>query len=364
MKIERALSQEGLTFATSASAYWMELFPQSRREKQRWQARAQEIPDATLRREALKTIAEKWGHCEGAVAFGVLVPRRNRRAFVRMVIAYELLIDYLDNVSECPAADPWANTIRLHDSAGNAVALSLSREPDYYMFNAQQDDGGFLSSLSTACRDIFQALPSSSVVAPHAERLIAMYSEAQAYCHTRQAGAAQLGPTMLVDAAAARAPELSWGEVLAGCNTSLALFPLMAEAMRPGCSEADVARCYSAYFPWTTGLHILLHSLLDRPADLAAGRFNQLEDYGSTEETAEAIGRIARRAREGLSRLPQRDTHVALLSGMVGYYLASPMIWRTENRLIADRVLEAIGPPARWATAVHRLRRRDAAKAH
>ncbi|HEX6780973.1 MAG TPA: DUF2600 family protein [Solirubrobacterales bacterium] len=328
-----------------------------RRERERWQRRALAIPDPVLRADALLTIEEKWGHSEGAAAFAVLAPRATRATFVRMVVAYQLMIDYLDTISERPVSDPWANTLQLHGAAQNGVALSLTREPDYYMFHSHRGDGGFLSALVSTCREMFMTLPSCAAVAPRAEHLTSLYAMSQGHCHAEQAGHAPSGPTDLIDAAAAQHPELSWGEVLAACNTSIPVFALMTQAAWEDRSEVEIALCHSAYFPWTASLHILLHSLVDEIFDLETGKFNQLGHYRSKPQAAEALASIASQARERLARLPQADTHLVLFGGMAGYYLAAPSAWQEENRLIAAPVRDAIGPPARWSMFIHRLRR-------
>jgi tetraprenyl-beta-curcumene synthase len=349
--------REGLAFAAAARSYWLEVFPEVRRERERWRRRALAIPDPVLREDALLTIEEKWGHSEGAAAFAVLVPRATRGAFIRMVVAYQLMIDYLDTISERPVADPWANTLQLHGAAQNAIALAPAREPDYYMFHPYRGDDGFLAAQIQVCREVLTALPSSAAVGPRAEHLASLYAESQGHCHAEQAQAGSSAPTKRIDAMAARHPELDWGEVLAACNTSVPMFAMLALAASPGCSEVEVERHYSAYLPWTASLHILLHSMVDEAFDLAAGKFNQLGHYGSKPEAAQAVTAIAVEAREQLGQLPQAETHIALLAAMAGYYLSAPSAWEDENRLIAEPVLEALGPSARWSMLAHRLRR-------
>jgi len=348
--------RETAAFVTCAVVYWLEVFPRARRQREHWRSRAEAIPDPVLRRDALLTIEEKWGHSEGAAAFAVLVPRSARGAFVRMAIAYELMIDFLDTTSERPVSDPWANTLRLHGAAQTAVALAPKREPDHYMFHSHHRDGGFLSALVGACREIFETLPSSPVVAARVELLAAQYGEAQAHCHVEEAGDATSGPTERIDAAAARHPELAREEVVAGCTSSVAVLALMALATREDRSQAETTSCHSAYFPETAALHILLHSLVDEVGDRAAGNYNQLGCYRSKPRAAEALASIASRARGRLAELPQASTHLVLFGGMVGYYLADPAVWQGENRQVAKAVLGAVGPSARWAMLIHRGR--------
>ena len=349
---------EGATFAVAGGTYWVDVFPEARRQRERWRRRAQAIPDPSLRRDAQQTIEEKWGHSEGAAAFAVLLPRKARKPYIQMAIAYELMIDYLDTLSERPVSDPWANTIQLHGAARNALAVAPRREPDYYMFHSSANDGGFLSDQVRTCRELFLALPSFEVVSAQTEQLVSLYAEAQAHCHVKQTGAVSSGPTSRIDATAARHPELRWEEICAASNTSVPLLALMTLAVQPGCRQSQVEEWRSAYFPWTASLHILLHSLVDEAGDRAADRYNQFGHYSSRQEAAQALGTIAAQAREQLALLPQPEKHLTLLSGMVGYYLAEPSAWEDGNRLIADAVLEAIGPAATWAMYVHRARSR------
>lgn len=325
-----------------------------RRQRRWWRRRAEAIPDPDLRRAALHTIEEKWSHSEGAAAFAVLLGRGDRAVFVRMAIAYELMIDYLDTISEQPVADPWANTLQLHRAPLNAFALAPGREPDYYLFHSAREDGGFLADQVRAVRQIFVGLPSAALVADRVEQLISLYAEAQARCHVEQAGVSASSPATGLDTVSRQYEDLSWDEIWAACNTSIALFPLLALATRSGASEAEVEAWHSAYFPWAASLHILLHSLADETEDLASGSFNQFGHYRSRRDASGALASIAFRAWEELARLPDADTHLTILAGMVGHYLSCPSVWEGENRPIAELVLRASAPAARWATLAHR----------
>lgn len=352
------LRRHRLAFAAASAGYWLEIFPEVRRERQRWRRRAAAIPDPVLREDAMLSMEEKWGHSEGAAAFALLVPRARRKEFVRMAVAYQSMIDYLDTISERPASDPWANTVLLHASVQNAFAASPAKQRNYYMFHSHQEDGGFLGAQVSACRDAFTALPSRAVAGRQIERLTALYAESQGHCHAEQAEAGSSDPTKGIDEIAARHPELRWGEALAACNTSIPVLALLTQAAWPQRSEDAVGSCHAAYFPWAASVHILLHSLVDETFDLASGKFNQMGHYDSKREAAEAVSSIAARARGQLVTLPQAEMHVAILAGMAGYYLSSPSAWEGENRLIAEPVLEVIGPSARLAMRTHQVRRR------
>jgi tetraprenyl-beta-curcumene synthase len=343
-------------FAAAARVYWLEIFPQTRRERRAWRMRALQIPDPQLRSYALYSVDRKWAHCEGAAAFALLAPRRLRANVVRLAITYQLMIDYLDGASEHPVSDPYANTLRLHRAPQAAVAGQAQRLCDYYMFHPHQRDGGFLARQVDGCRQLFSSLPGFGAVAERAERYATLYAEAQGHCHAAEAKTGPRPVSRRINAEASRHPTCRWPEMLAACDTSLPVLALMALGASPECTEWEVERCCAAYFPWAAALHILLHGMVDQPGDHESASFNQFDHYGSKEEAAEALGSIATRSRDLLCDLPRGESHLLLLAGMVGLYLASPIAWEGGNDLISRAVLDAVGRPARWATLAHRAR--------
>ena len=347
----------GLQFSRAAGIYWLELFPAARRERRAWSARAEAIPDPALRQDAQLTLQTKWGHAEGAAAFATLIPRAHRRHFVRMAIAYELIVDYLDTTSERPAEDPFGNTFRLHQALLAALGIESVEAGDWYSLHPFRDDGAYLAAQVAACREIFLSLPSSRLVVGQARRLAILYAEAQGLYHSIEAGAPEPAHAEQTSIEAARHPELQWGEMLAGGASSLPVLALMPAAACPGLSQGDAERIAAAYYPWASSLHILLHGLVHRDSDLAGGQFNQLNHYRSGEQTAERLALIASRARLLVSQLPQGEMHATLLAGMGGYYLAPHQVWTPENGAISRAVLGSLGPMTKPALLVHRIRR-------
>lgn len=344
-------------FAAAARAYWLEIFPQARRERRAWRMRALQIPDPQLRSHALHSVDRKRAHGEGAAAFALLAPRRLRADVVRMAIVYQLMIDYLDGISEHPVSDPYANTLQLHRAPQAAVAGRAQRHCDFYLFHPHHRDGGFLARQVDDCRQLFSSLPAFGLVTERAERFAGLYAEAQGHCHAVEARSCPPPVSRRIDAEASRHPTCRWPEMLAACDTSLPVLALMALGASPECTEREVERCCAAYFPWAAALHILLHGLVDQPMDRESGSFNQFDHYGSKEEAAEALGSIAARSRDLFGDLRQGGSHLVLLAGMVGLYLASATAWEGGNHLISTAVLDAIGRPARWAMLAHRARR-------
>src|ERR1700720_4340881 len=69
------------------------------REVESWHARAAGIPNAELRADALGALRRKRGNINGAALFWTLPDRRNPDLLAALV-AYEILADFLDCVSE------------------------------------------------------------------------------------------------------------------------------------------------------------------------------------------------------------------------------------------------------------------------
>lgn len=353
---EEGVVRRTATFARAARCYWLEIFPLTRRELSYWRRRAAAIPDPALRRDALFTLRTKWGHSEGAAAFAVLVPRPHRKDFVRMAIAYELMVDYLDTTSERTADDPFGNTLRLHLALPAALALEAPRD-DYYSSHPHCDDGGYLSAHIAACREIVVSLPSLPMVWEEVRRLPGLYAEAQGFTHAAALGLDESSRAKLTLAEAFRHRELRWGEIVAAGGSTMTVFALLAAATTPAITEHDAQLIGSAYYPWPSALHILLDGLVDRTLDRVTDQPNQLGHYASDEEAAERLTLIASESLRLAADLPQGELHTMILAGMGGYYLAHPEAWEPESREISRGVLEALGPLAKAALLVHRLRR-------
>lgn len=331
-----------------------------RRERKRWHARAMAIPDPALREDALHTQQTKWGHSEGAAAFAVLVPRAHRSSMVRMVIAYELMIDYLDTTSERPADDLFANNLRLHEALDAALAVE-GVDDSFYELHPHRDDGGYLSDHVATCRAAFVALPSFEAIAPAAQRSARLYAESQSLHHAHLFTEDGIHPEGIARARTteeevSRNPDLLWWELLAAGGSSLPVFSLMAAATRPSVTEEEAEEIRTAYYPCASALHILLDGLVDWSADRADGAPNQIDHYGSAADASNRLRLLAREARGSLSALPMGEMHTTILDGLGGYYLSPPHVWEPESREIASGVFASLGPMVKPAWAVHRIR--------
>src|SRR5215467_5041414 len=95
-------------FAVAARRYWLQVFPAARSCQRRLRGQAHSIPDPVLREDALISHHHKAANSEGLAALAILAPREHRPSVACTLAAYQLLLDYLDGVSERRSEDPVA----------------------------------------------------------------------------------------------------------------------------------------------------------------------------------------------------------------------------------------------------------------
>ncbi len=127
------------------------------REVRGWRRRAASIPDGALRADALRSLSSKRASTDGAALFWTLPDGRDPN-LLRLLVAFEVMADFLDNVSERGVEAGTANGIQLH------VALSEALDPGapvsaYYRHHPWREDGGYLCALVRACRERCSQLP-------------------------------------------------------------------------------------------------------------------------------------------------------------------------------------------------------------
>jgi len=344
-------------FATAAQRYWLGVFPTARATQRRLLARAERIPDPLLRADALASHRDKGANSEGLAALAILAPPESRAAVAQALVAYQLMLDYLDGVSERPSEDPLANGLRLHRAFEVALDPGAPHE-DYYALAPACEDGGYLRELIETCRAPLPALPSYDAARTSLLRQACLGRESQALNHAL--GFAPVKPQLDEWAARTAAdlePGFEWWELIAAAAaSSLCVGALLALAATPGAGEADARRVESAYFPWASGLNALLDSLVDLDEDPEEA--SHLRHYGSHEKAAERLQAIASGARLRVAELPDGRLHEAILAAMGGLYLIHEEAWRPGREPIGRAVYAALGPLARPASAIHLLRRR------
>jgi tetraprenyl-beta-curcumene synthase len=342
-------------FLKAARRYWLSIYPQIRRQANRWHARAQDIPSPALRELALAAQGVKRGNIEGSAAFAILSPASQSATVVRAQVAFQSVYDYVDTLSEQPSSHPIANSRRLHQ----ALLVALDQDAahgHYYASQPSDDDGGYLKDVIDTCRAALGELPSYPSAFGPARRVTERIVAYQSLNLSEQHGGHRHLATW---ARRATPPDsgLRWWETAASAGSSLGLFALISAAGESDLTHEQALAIEMAYWPWIGALHSLLDSLVDAPEDKAAGQRNLLDYYDSPEEAAERLQMLASKALRATRSLPNAREHALILAGMASSYLTQPAGSSPVARLAARPVLKRLGPATKPSVVVFKLRR-------
>jgi tetraprenyl-beta-curcumene synthase len=333
-------------------------------EVSRWRAHADRIPDPQLRADALAALARKRGSIDGAALFWTLPDRRSRE-LLRALVAYEVLADFLDCVSERGAGLGIENGRQLH------LALVEALDPqagisDYYRHHRSGGDGGYARALVQSCRRDCERLPSYEPLRPFLMRA-AGHSGVLAINHEpdparRERGLREWALRERAGDRAASVPvERSWYERAAGSSawvTVLAMLALAAEPRRAAgewAHDDEVARTYDAYVHWIAPTGALLDSFADVLEDRCSGDHSYLAHYPSMDVAVARLSELVRRSRSEARTLPAGARHAVLLSSMIAFFLSKDSLRTPELCASARRLRRAGGPLVALLVPVLRL---------
>lgn len=351
----RLRSGDAIAILGLGAVYWLRIYPWVRRELLRWQRHAQDIPDPVLRDLALHKLTVERLNPEAAAFFAVLAPRKERRGVVRLIVAYQILYDYLDAVNELPGCTDLQNGLQLHRALIDAVLLDQPLH-DYYIHNPRHQDGGYTLVLAYTCRYLLGSLTSARGIAPILTYAADRCGQAQSHNHAILSE----GDTGLIEWSLAQAPnsDYLWWELAAAGISCLAIHALFALAAKPMSTVQDAKLLDAAYFPPVCAISALLDSLADHHSDADTTNHSFTARYGDSTEAAQRFAAITTEATQRVSGLGQHRRHVIILSGIVAFYLSSPSVEAGFPVPVAESLTLATGPVARPMLAVMRLRRR------
>jgi tetraprenyl-beta-curcumene synthase len=294
------------------------------REIAGWRMRASCIPCPHTRRLALEALRAKRGHIDGAALFWILARRRDH-GLLRLLVAYDVLCDYLDSLTEQAGA---GDARLLHRAMTDAL------EPNGHgrgYADAVGRDGGYLDALVETCRAACAVLPGFGVVQPHALREAARASTVLPLNHLpsaeRDAG---------LQAWAACEPsdesQLAWYELGAAGSTWLAVQASLALAANPACDGREVEAVCRAYYPWCSLAGTMLDSYVDEAEDLASGNHRYVAHYPSRAVMLQRLSMAIERAALAVTPLPGGHRHAVILSCMVAMYLSKDSARAPQQR--------------------------------
>jgi tetraprenyl-beta-curcumene synthase len=323
------------------------------REVSRWRARAQAIPDRSMRADALGAIARKRGNINGAALFWTL-PRARDGRLQRVLVAYNMIADFLDNVSERNADAGLANGLHLHVALAEALGSSVKMS-DYYRHNRRgTDDGGYLRALVKACREGCRTLPAFELICPLAIRA-ATLAQVLGLNHERDPRRRDLALMVWATRWFPGESALSWYELAAAASGWLAVLALLALASERDCDADYAAATFATYFPWVSLAGTMLDSYADAAEDAACGDHSYVAHYASEEvaraRVCELVARAAGRARS----LPNGVRHGVIVACMIALYLSKDSVHAAGEREHAGRLLDAGGPLAKLLLPILRV---------
>lgn len=314
------------------------IVPRARREVRRWARRAAAIPDRRLRAHATGAIAADTGNAVAIAALAATAPRGERHRTTALVVTYQLLVDYVDELGERVCADQLAHGMAL----GGALTAALAAPSAPLDLDPLGDDGGYLVALVTACRGLLWQLPSAAVIEHDAHRAATRCAHAMAYTHE----AAERNSTAELERwATARedADGYAWWETAGGAASNIAVTALLAAAAEPALTHREAQAISSAYWPHVCVLSTMLDSLVDCETDARTGDFSFVSHYPDDAAICSGLLAAATNSLDATRTLPHRRTHAMIVGGIAGYYAATAAPESLASR-IAPRLLRALRP--------------------
>jgi tetraprenyl-beta-curcumene synthase len=352
--------QQGLSLLRVGSLYWLGLHARVRRDLELWERRARQIPDETLRGHAVGQLRRERLNPEAAALFALLAPRSRRQDVVSLIVAYQVLYDYLDAVNEEPSLSDLDTGLRLHAALRDAV-LPERRLRGYYPPDLELNggDGGYLRALTRSCQRIVRGLPA----AQRCGAVLARSTERCGQAQSRNHAMLLEGETQLAQWSLAHAPEgdtYLWWEIAAGGISCLAIHAVLASAADPATEAQDAQALDSAYFPAICAISSLLDSLCDYHADAGTSNHSFVSHYRDAEQAAARLVAITAEAREGVQGLGDARLHTIILAGIVSYYLSSRSVGDGFPALAARQLASSsfVGSTGTSMRLAMRVRRR------
>lgn len=342
------------------AAYWLAIQPQVRHELAVWDRLARAIPDDLLRGRAREKLSGERLNPEAAALFAALAPRSQRRRMVSLIVAYQVLYDYLDGVNECQGFDSLPDGLQLHTALIDALIPERMCH-DYYLNHSGLDDGGYMLTLCSHCRRLTETIPSIGLAGTILEKATERCGQAQSHNHADGAGE-RAGLIAWSRAQEPRCQGYEWWEIAAGGISCLNIHAVIACAADPRLGMEQIEMVEAAYFPSICSLSALLDSLADFEIDAGSGNHSFVAHYRDGDHAAERMAAIAAEAQARTAALPNRARHAVVLAGIVAYYISSPSVRHGFPAAAGERLLECVGPLGSSMCAVMRLRRRAHAR--
>jgi tetraprenyl-beta-curcumene synthase len=322
------------------------VFPCVDQELTHWHNYAYHHCCPELKEQALSSIKYKKFHCQGGNIYS-LYPGVDTKEFVPLVVALQTISDYLDNLCDRTATIDEKAFRKLHQAMADALDPDSTNLEDYYAFYPLKEDGGYLKELVKTCQQQVKKLPSYSIVKPELKKLVLLYSDLQTYKH--------LSPSIREDKMTAwidehhkHHPQISQWEFAAATGSTLGMFMLCAAASDKNLTSETAENIATAYFPWISGLHILLDYFIDSSEDQANGDLNFVAYYTNQAQTISRLTLFTTQAFKQASNLPQSTFHRIVIQGLLAMYLSDPKSSGSTEQTTKKSLLKVAGMYTRF----------------
>lgn len=297
------------------------------RETSRWRVMAESIPDAPIREDALHALDHKRGHADGAALFTIL-PRNREGELLTLLVAYETILDFLDNVNERHPTK--RNGEQLHRALIDALDPD-SPLTNYYRYHPWSDDGGYLVALVNTCRERCRSLPSfervRQLVGRETRRALVLGLNHETNDTRREealrAWAAREYPNER---------ELSWFELSGGASASLVVHVLLTLAAEPELTAAEVGAAYAAHWPWIALATTMLDSYVDQADDAMSGNHSYIAHYPDPETATRRLRQSIVQSLRAARQLRDGHRHTVIVGCMIAMYLSKDSARAPELR--------------------------------
>lgn len=313
---------------------------------QGWELEARRSVDPELRRQALASLNSKAFHCQGGAVFAVPF-KKNQPNLLQLIVAYQTLCDYLDNLCDRAGSTDGQAFRQLHLSLLDALTPGQSAR-DYYKYYPMTNDGGYINKLVTVCQTSIKTIPNYIKIRDYALELAALYSDLQVNKHLHT----EIRHNELMSwANEHRSPyhDLLWPEYCAATGSTLALFALLKLANENNHDSGTARQIMNAYFPWICGLHILLDYFIDRAEDDQGGDLNFTFYYENDDFMLERLKLFTCQSLQRARELPDPHFHSTVVNGLLAMYLSDRKVSEQGYYKAANQLLAAGGPQA-WRT--------------
>lgn len=350
----------GSGLLAGGTLYWTAIYPRARAQLARWHRRAASAPDPTLRELALQKLTAERLNPEAAALFASTGPHRAcSTSLIALIVAYQLLYDYLDAVNEMPGCRALSNGLQLHRALTDALQPGVPIA-DLYRDNPRRHDGSYAKTLTATCTQLLATLPSSARLAESLRRAAERCRQAQARNHAiADEGTSALRQWCRMQPVGA---QMLWWETAAAGISCLGVHALLARAADPHSVKADANATDAAYFPGVCAISALLDSLADHHTDQGSANHSFTAHYDTSTQAADRLIAIAQEATSDLEGLRRDRRHAFILWGILAFYLSAPTLHPSFSAPVGQALIDASGPATRFMRAAMQLRRRIAAR--